>query len=141
MAALQLLIDPYPAGLNNDQKRQMVYGTVQVLNDAGTTLSSGTFTYTAGGINVKWLTLEPIKVVTLTPNWLDMKSVSGSGYTYQWVLPAGSGVWPRLGGPPAAGYQAKIKILTSAGAEITATVPSAVQTDNIRYRAEFLRAI
>ena len=66
----------YPLGNDNTQRRQKQYGAVTFLGSSPA--------YTKGGIRVNFANLEAIKASQpyLLPQWVDVRSASGSGYVY-----------------------------------------------------------
>lgn len=110
----------YPSGKDMTQRRFHTYGTVAV--------TASPATYAAGGV-VFSFAAPVFDVSSQTPIDLELKSLTGSGYVYQWVKSSN-----------------KIKVLTGAAAQSPLTeltdasaIPAAVSGDTISYHAQFLK--
>lgn len=67
----------YPNGSSNDQRRQLLQGTLAISASPGT--------YPTGGFSLAGVfKVEAVKSSNWVPVDLTVKSVSGSGYTYLW---------------------------------------------------------
>jgi hypothetical protein len=75
VATFTFNVSDYPAGKDNTQRRETLYGSVTIVGDSPS--------YVAGGNRINFSPLEPIKSVTMLPNWCDVVSLSGSGYIYK----------------------------------------------------------
>lgn len=108
----------YPMGKDNTQRRTMTYGSVAI--------SASPATYAAGGLAFSFA--SPVfDVSSQAPIDLEIKSISGSGYVYQWVKSTG-----------------KVKVFTGAAAQSPLTevtdasaIPAGVSGDVLSYKATF----
>jgi hypothetical protein len=125
-ATTTVTVAAYPKGISNDQRMQIVHGTVAI--------QAASATYAAGGLAISWAA-EPIKAQLDSSSkpiiaWAEFQSVSGSGYVYIYNTSTN-----------------KLQIFTGAAAqspltELTdaAAIPAAVSGDTIAFRVEFVRA-
>lgn len=106
--------------LSNNQKFQILVGKL---------VASGT--YVAGGIALDSVleALADVHSGGTGPVWIDIQSVSGSGYTYQHIASTGK-MMILVGGAVISLPQAEL----AAGA-----LPAGVTADIINFRAEFIR--
>lgn len=112
----------FPAGKDTTQRRFHTYGIVAI--------TASPSTYAAGGL-VFSFAAPVFDVSSQTPIDLELKSVTGSGYIYQWVKSTN-----------------KIKVLTGAAAQSPLTeatdgesIPAGVSGDTISYHAQFLKSV
>lgn len=112
----------FPSGKDMTQRRFHTYGSVAI--------SASPATYAAGGL--AWSFAAAVfDVSSQTPIALDIVSVSGSGYVYQWVLSTN-----------------KVKVLSGAAAQSPLTeltdaeaIPAGVSGDVLAYHAQFLKSV
>lgn len=112
----------FPNGRDNTQRRSFSYGTLAI--------SASPATYATGGLVFSFA--NPVfDVATQTPIDVNIKSVSGSGYVYQWNKSTN-----------------KVQVFSGAAAQSPLTeltnsesVPAAVSGDTIVYEAVFLKCI
>lgn len=78
LATATLTINNYPIGSDNTQRIQRHFGRLAI--------GANPLTYTAGGIRINFSALEPIKAGPpyLLPMWMDVYSLAGSGFDYNW---------------------------------------------------------
>lgn len=74
VATFSFVKNSYPNGQDNTQRRETQYGTVSIVGSSPS--------YVQGGNRINFSDLESIKGVTMLPQWVDVKSASGSGYIY-----------------------------------------------------------
>lgn len=110
----------FPNGSDSTQRRKIHYGSLAI--------SVSPATYLAGGL-VFSFTAPIFGVSTQTPITMQVYSISGSGYTYEYVPSTG-----------------KIKVFTGSAAQAPATelttaaaIPAGVSGDVIEFKAEFLK--
>lgn len=78
VATVNIAINSYPKGTDNTQRIQRHYGLATFLGASPS--------YVKGGLRVNFASLEAIKASPpfLLPLWMDVESVAGSGFQYQW---------------------------------------------------------
>lgn len=76
LATALFTVNSYPNGTDNTQRIQRHYGKVSFVGASPS--------YQLGGIRVNFSPLESIKSGVLLPLWVDVYSVSGSGFDYSW---------------------------------------------------------
>lgn len=110
----------YPAGQDTTMRRKSTYGAAAI--------SASPATYAAGGL-VFSFAAPVFDVSSQTPIDLEIKSISGSGYIYQWVKSSG-----------------KVKVFSGAAAQSPLTeltdaeaIPAGVSGDVLAYHAQFLK--
>ena len=126
-ATAVLTVANFPAGVDNTQRRQILYGKVAI----GTTSQ----TYVVGGLPLTWLGIKDASGGTVFPQTAETAPVhvqfddfSGTGYIFQYNKASNT-----------------IQIFESAGsaaplAELTAIdIPATVAAANIAFKAEFIR--
>lgn len=117
-AVITLTEYAYPMGKDNTQRRTLTYGS-------GAT-SASPATYAHGGLAIAFA--SPVfDVSSQSPIDLEIKSVSGSGYIYQWVK--STGLVMIFSGAAA---QSPLTELTDAEA-----IPAGVSADVLSYKASF----
>lgn len=110
----------FPAGKDSTQRRFHTYGAAAI--------TASPATYAAGGL-VFSFSAPVFDVSSQSPIALDIVSVSGSGYVYQWVKSSG-----------------KVKVFSGAAAQSPLTeltdgeaIPAGVSGDVLVYHAQFLK--
>lgn len=110
----------FPSGKDFTQRRFQTYGSVAI--------SASPATYAAGGLVFSFANVV-FDVSSQAPIDLEIKSISGSGFIYQWVKSTG-----------------KVKVLTGAAAQSPLTevtdasaIPAGVSGDVLSYKASFLK--
>jgi len=127
-ASSTLLVNPYPTGVDNTQRRVVVYGTCVLSAD----------NYVTGGIPLGWTRMRkastntpftppqvgPISVAA--PKWAEFESVGNEttqpGYVYTYNVPTTGSTTLRI---------------SSGGTELTNG--AAITADNIVFKAEWVR--
>lgn len=119
MAAVITLTEyAYPMGKDNTQRRTLTYGSGAI--------SASPATYAHGGLAIAFA--APVfDVSSQSPIDLEIKSVSGSGYIYQWVK--STGLVMIFSGAAA---QSPLTELTDAE-----SIPAGVSADVLSYKASF----
>lgn len=110
----------YPKGSDTTMRRKITYGAVAISASPATYLTNGlVFSFAAPVFDVS----------SQSPITMQVYSISGGGYTYEYVASTG-----------------KVKVLTGAAAQSPLTelttggaIPAGVSGDVIEYKAEFLK--
>jgi hypothetical protein len=121
LSTVTATVYPYPAGVDNTQRREIIRGTFAISASPGT--------YPTGGFSLATaFKIEAVRNVSGVPVALTIMSVSGSGYAYGWNRAAN-----------------KLQIFqgaAGAGPELelaAAATPAGVSGDVIEFEAQFQR--
>lgn len=77
VATIQANINNYPNGVDNTQRRMIVYGTCSIIGSSPS--------YVQGGVRVNFSGLEKIKAVTMLPQWMEFDSLINTGWLYEFA--------------------------------------------------------